>query len=232
MKTQTKREKKGYKVGDKVLFGYYPQKKAAYVGEIGEKNLSGYATGSDGKLYEEYNGAYYLVDRIAWEVVGFTEEGKLILVSEKCLEARAFHSGNKNGYAESEIRAWLNGEFLEKAFPAPALRKKVGVSEIKSAIPSADSSAALSYDISSDGAYLLSDGEFLGYSSLSRRKEVTDYAKATGAFEEDGYGRWWLRSANFYGASSVRFIGKDGGEFADADYTGACVVPVIVVDPS
>lgn len=53
---------------------------------------------------------------ILWRVL-HVDDGKMLLLSEYALDVRAFHSVSKEvTWETSDIRRWLNGEFLEEAF--------------------------------------------------------------------------------------------------------------------
>jgi hypothetical protein len=56
---------------------------------------------------------------IAWTVIQ-TEEDWVKCIASKCVEERAFDEDNKNDFASSSLRAYLNGEFLQKLIEAGA----------------------------------------------------------------------------------------------------------------
>jgi hypothetical protein len=56
---------------------------------------------------------------IAWTVVQ-TGEDWVKCIASKCVEERAFDEDNKNDFASSSLRAYLNGEFLQKLIEAGA----------------------------------------------------------------------------------------------------------------
>ena len=65
-------------------------------------------------------------EAILWRVMGEEEEdGALTLLSEYVIDSRRFHSTDRwldYNYLKSEIRAWLNGPFLQNAFSAVEYR--------------------------------------------------------------------------------------------------------------
>lgn len=56
---------------------------------------------------------------IAWTIIQTGEEWVKCIAS-KCVEERAFDERNKNDFAASDIRAYLNDEFLHRLIAAGA----------------------------------------------------------------------------------------------------------------
>lgn len=56
---------------------------------------------------------------IAWTIIQ-TGEDWVKCIASKCVENRAFDTGNKNNFAVSSLRAYLNGEFLHRLIQAGA----------------------------------------------------------------------------------------------------------------
>ena len=56
---------------------------------------------------------------IAWTVIQ-TGESWVKCIASECVEERAFDEGNKNDFAASSLRAYLNGEFLRRLIKAGA----------------------------------------------------------------------------------------------------------------
>lgn len=56
---------------------------------------------------------------IAWTVIQ-TGESWVKCISSECVEERAFDEGNKNDFAASSLRAYLNDEFLRRLIDAGA----------------------------------------------------------------------------------------------------------------
>lgn len=56
---------------------------------------------------------------IAWTIIQ-TGESWVKCIASKCVEERAFDKENKNDFAASSIRAYLNGEFLQRLIDAGA----------------------------------------------------------------------------------------------------------------
>jgi len=121
--------------GDTVWFGWYPQdgvlfkpkknqivfeKKLGYY-RITEGDDAGEIVYSDSPMSEEKG--FFYVEPIRWRIVE-EKDGEAWLIADEILDCRRFDDKNNN-YARSEIRKWLNGEFLNKAFPKEARKKLV-----------------------------------------------------------------------------------------------------------
>lgn len=151
---------------------------------------------------------------IEWRVLD-VERGKALLISEYLLDAHRFDD-NSNDWKTSEIRAWLNDDFLNNAFSSDEQKLLV--------------------KISGDKVSLLSYEEFDEYNSYNRHAKPTAYAKRHGA----GYDRsmntgwWWLRSSPSYNIRQNRAatINPDGYfdvECSSVDSSGDCIRPIIKV---
>ncbi|MCF0120775.1 MAG: hypothetical protein HUJ65_03970, partial [Oscillospiraceae bacterium] len=70
--------------------------------------------------YEQDNDASDGAEPIEWIVLEYdAASGQALLLSKYALEAKAFHDGEAYPtWEKSDIRAWLNGEFLNAAFTA------------------------------------------------------------------------------------------------------------------
>ena len=202
--------------GSIIEYGLYPQT----IKEEDVKILSfidGYYLGSDNEYYvlskakpfgkyffsnqleieadKEY---YFKVEKIKWQVLDVTEK-EILLFSKQILDARVFDS-KSNIYRYASIRKWLNKNFYNVAFSNQ---------EKKQMLPTL-------VDEEYDKVFLLSSKEITsssyGFSSLTREKKPTDYAKANYAFSfiENGNGNYWLRSINKISQEGICYV----------DYTG------------
>ena len=128
---------------------------------------------------------------ISWRVFEI-KDGKALLISEKGLDARRFNpEGRGSEWKYSELRTWLNSDFLNSAFNAAELGK----------IDQVDG----------ESVFLLSKAEVERFfpDRNSRRCAPTKYAEKRGVEPIDGYARWWLRApgnGSFY-ASFVQAKG-------------------------
>lgn len=109
--------------GESVYFGQYPGEWNFGVlldTEIDKasKDYRGYVL-HEGETYYYYNKTWFKVMPIHWIIL---EKGvnELLLMSREIVDIHKFDSYSAD-YDKSEIRAWLNGEFLRNAFPNPSL---------------------------------------------------------------------------------------------------------------
>ena len=178
-----------YSVGDKIQLGTYEQD---------DNN-------SNGK------------EPITWIILD-KKGGKVLLLSEKCLDVRPYDtSGASVTWETSELRAWLNDEFLNSAFDSG---EQSCIVETKNKNPKSASGVSGGSD-TEDMVFLLSARECETYmkSNSDRQAEPTDYAEGLGVDNEHKgpYCRWWLRTpggsatkaANVHAAGGINFNGKD-----------------------
>lgn len=184
-----------------------------------------YSNGDTVAWPDENSTKYFRVEPIKWRVLNPSSEGNKILVAESILTAHRFDDGSNN-YKESEIRTYLNGDFLNSAFTSSAQSLIATTTVDNSAASTNPASNAREWNSgtnnyacenTSDKIFLLSEKEattsdygFTAYDQSgtgnSRIRMTTDYAKANYAFQSttagDG-GFWWLRSPYY---DSARFI--------------------------
>ena len=178
-----------YRVGDKIQLGTYEQD---------DNN-------SNGK------------EPITWTILD-KKGGKVLLLSEKCLDVRPYDTSEASvTWETSELRAWLNDEFLNAAFDS---NEQGYIVETKNKNPKSASGISGGSD-TDDMVFLLSARECESYlkSNSDRQAEPTDYAEGLGVDNEHKgpYCRWWLRTpggsstkaANVHAAGGINFNGKD-----------------------
>lgn len=64
----------------------------------------------------------FIMGGIAWTVIQ-TGADLVKCIASECVEERAFDAKNRNDFAASDIRAYLNGEFLRRLIKAGALEE-------------------------------------------------------------------------------------------------------------
>ena len=229
--------------GGYLLFGQYPQTiKSAdvTVGDVADGD--GYYLGSDGARYAKViadphesgytfsdgssvtDGAtyYFKVEPIRWRIL--SEDGESAFILADGILANKAYDADSNNYKNSDIRAWLNGEFLNAAFGEIA-QSLIETTEVDNSAYSAGySSNQYACENTFDKVFLLSYREATdsayGFASESskdtaRRMTVSDYARSTGTdinriSDYFGCGYWRLRSP-FNGSSiHAKTIGSDG----------------------
>lgn len=203
------------------------------------------ATFSNGTKIVEGEVYYFSVDPISWYSLGngYYVTEKLLDISvfdtDTATDANGFHPNN---WAESDLRKWMNGEFLSTAFSSfdvatiEAVRKESAYPESYYETHSVNVAAttdkvyALSYaeTVSADYGF---DADGTAYDFL-RMAKVSDYARAKGAYfyistatEDDadyeretyfdGNGEYWLRTIGWerVNAGCVRYNGTVGKHY-------------------
>ncbi|MGX7112224.1 DUF6273 domain-containing protein [Gemella cuniculi] len=134
------------------------------------------------------------VEPIEWIVL--EESGdKVLLLAKNCIDSLPWHKTHEAiTWDKSDIRTWLNGEFLQKAF-TPEEQDSILTTDL-------DNSDNLKYgttvgENTKDKVFLLSGAEVEKYfsSESARRAQPTVYATSHGAYSNgSGECAWWLRS--------------------------------------
>ena len=172
---------------------------------------------------------------IEWLVLDYDEETQAaLLISRYGLDARVFSGLNYPEWSRSDIRNWLNDEFLSTAFTD---NEQAAILETLVSTP--DYNGISGGIDTTDRIYLLSREEADLYfeNDETRQTTPTAYAIAQGVKESDrflfgvdSYCLWWLRSPGSvsYGASCVGY----GGGLSDCTvfHTAAAVRPVFRLD--
>lgn len=262
---------------DMVLFGVYPQSLKAENVTVSETATSeGYYTGSDGMLYVKVvatpydngykfsNGTkiskgktyYFKLEPIKWRILG-TDGTNATLFGTQIIDGMSYDDKSVS-WKSSNIREWLNSDFLTDAFNS-AQAQLINLVQVDNDLASAPVSASgkndyidetdnvtedkvwlLSYEDAQNEAYgfvgelAMGDSVQDGYDDM-RAMEVSDYARATGTFikvEKNGYGygSWWLRSPYYGGDNRVMNVRSDGyADVYDEISFVSGIVPAVVV---
>lgn len=105
-------------VGDKVYFGRYYQDKVTDKNEIEELKKHEFVDNElhfDNIAYIYKDGNYYKESAIEWRVLDEDSEAYLLL-SEKILSNRVYDDWECTCWKYSDIRSWLNSDFINYAF--------------------------------------------------------------------------------------------------------------------
>ena len=196
----------------------------------------------------ETNGVYWFQCKpIEWKVLSIID-GKALVVSKFLLDAHRYNEEYPfkkddhyaNNYKESEIRQWLNSDFLSTAFCLGDSALELTTVD-NSAATTDDAGNIYASDSTEDKVFLLSYKDYFqtpayGFTDdESRVAETTDYARAKGAFPatiEQGlrYSPYWTRSPYSYYSYTASFVHQFGyvGTIgvSSGDY---CVRPAITV---
>ncbi len=187
---------------------------------IGSSISNGYLTQGEiitfGK-YEQDNNISNGPEDIEWLVLDVHED-KALLISKHTLDSKPYNTELTTAtWEESSLREWLNNEFLNSAFTGDQ-KEQIVLTTVNNSVnldfnniiylPDENGNPVESIAIENeteDYVFLLSFME--GHQYLpekgDRRCQPTLYAIAQGAYEKDGYGRWWYRgTANESGCIS------------------------------
>ena len=210
-------------VGDHVLFGNYPQKKAA---------------GKD----------TFDPEPIEWRVLEI-KDGNAILISEYLLDATEYYYDMTDvTWETSSLRKWLNGSFYDSAFSES---EKNRIQTVINTNPDNPLYGTTGGNDTEDKVFCLSLEEAQNYfkNAEDRMAAPTDYAVSQGAMTNDDSklsngmktGWWWLRSpaSSPDRAADVDCYGnidtEKNADGVDGDYVFAgnnCVRPVIMISLS
>ena len=143
-------------------------------------------------------------DPIEWRVLA-VEGDQALVVSLKGLDNVMFHKQNMStNWAKSDLRAWLNGAFLDAAFSREEQAKiRTAVNDI----PDSTVHGAPGCADTEDKVFCLSIAQAreLFSSDADRACPATPYAAAKGAFTHASNGNcwWWLRNPGYYPSDSA-----------------------------
>lgn len=173
--------------------------------------------------YELDNDPYYEPEPIPWIVLD-RQPGKILVLSKYALNSKAYQTYETERpnitWEQCELRAWLNHDFLSKAFDADEQRlilTETVPADVNPAFRTVDPG-----NDTEDRVFLLSAAEVLRYfpSPAARLCFPTEYARECGADTDDADGRcwWWLRSPG-HSQTSAAIVSKFDGEIA-TNYIG------------
>ena len=249
-----------------MYFGEYPQTlKAKEVTVSDVCDEKGYYLGSDGFRYAKViasphesgfrfsngepiiagNTYWFKVEPISWTVLE-KKNGRALILCNSVIASRRF-AEESNNYAESEIRAWLNGEFLNAAFTERE-QERILCERVENGVKTTGyTKNEYACEDTFDKVFLMSHSEITNAKygfparhseSKSRTRLTSDYSRATGAYMSTegsyyGNGYWWLRSPGDAGSfARVRVVFPSGVSdysyyYPNGDY--GSVVPALRV---
>lgn len=231
--------------GDFLYFGEYPQTlKADDVTITSKRNEKGYYLGSDGAYYAKLkakphgdsvlfsNGQtikkgvvyYFKVEPIRWKILAENQEsGTALILCDSIIERSPFYAfrsydAENNSYKTSDVRKFINGTFMKKAFDKGE-SEAIQETCVDSKTYMADKLFLLSEHEVRDPSYgfLKSDKK----EDPARVKRASDYALAS----ESGVGMWWLRSPErdrSHYAKVTTYYGAISDEIVRFYYGGVC----------
>ena len=231
------------KYPETIEFGEYPQTRVEdedlikEIGKVKEKNSQGYYEYKgeqyalifkriENPFYYNYPNYYcYKVEPIVWRVLE-GKDGKVLIVSDMIIDAhrynKRFDERNEQGYyanhyQSSEIRAWLNDDFINSAFSD---QSRILTTELDVSWRSTgNNNNTYAYPTTYDKVFLLNKDEYQNENYFSsdedRRAKATDYAvgKGLSRYEKKEYkdnACYWTLSPYTVYSDRVYFVGYSG----------------------
>ncbi|WP_406043273.1 DUF6273 domain-containing protein [Succinimonas sp.] len=146
-------------------------------------------------------GRYPETDRtpepLKWRVLK-SQGDRLLIITDSCIASRPFHDRFALvTWENSDIRKWLNGEFLRQTFSE---------ADQKLIVPAKNSGRS-----PWDRVFLLDAAEAAAYfpDDAARRCLITPYAREEGGRSAAGYADWWL---SYSGKEAAKQSGKQKEE--------------------
>ncbi|MCI6376777.1 MAG: DUF6273 domain-containing protein [Clostridiales bacterium] len=145
--------------------------------------------------YEQDNQPDNGKEPLEWIVLD-VKDGKAMLLTKYCIDTVIFYPKRVPMYwGKSDLRAWMNGEFLEETF-TPEEQALILTTTVTNTNPHGMKGAG---EDTLDKIYLLSKEEVLHFfpEMADRVAYPTEYAKSKGCTVSDKTGscRWWTRTS-------------------------------------
>ena len=244
--------------GDYIYFGEFPQTiKAKSVSITDIPSSAGVYIGTDGERYmkvkanpyhknnavfsngekivpgEDY---YFKIEPIKWRII-LEEDNTVFLHCDSIIANMAFDAGGETDYFKSDLREWLNGEFLNTAFTA-----------VEREIIETRTTVGDKENVETDMIYTLTVEEAKEYmydeanwSWVPLLRMTSDYARATGAlfanisnyYNVYGRGEWWSATAGTGNYENTVFTVGNGGsatQRVDVKETHGGVAPFVKIE--
>ena len=228
--------KSGKKViWDCLWFGKYPQKQITQEdGAIYSvlKNEINWDLNNDviinGSKYHKTENNYFKYEPIKWRVLHY-ENSEAFLLADAILDSQPYHSENEEiDWEKSSIRAWLNNEFINKAFS----------NEENKAINTVELINKDNSKYGTQGGKNTSDKLFLLSLSEVDEKEYGFWDKKTRKCKNDNFSEetyfWWLRSPgnSSHDAAGVYYYGWVFGYGYDVQEPAGGIRPALYLNLS
>ena len=232
--------KSGKKViWDCLWFGKYPQKQITQEdGAIYSvlKNEINWDLNNDviinGSKYHKTENNYFKYEPIRWRVLHY-ENSEAFLLADAILDSQPYHSENEEiDWKKSSIRAWLNNEFINKAFS----------NEENKAINTVELINKDNSKYGTQGGKNTSDKLFLlSLSEVDETEESKEYGfwdKKTRKCKNDNFSEetyfWWLRSPgnSSHDAAGVYYYGWVFGYGYDVQEPAGGIRPALYLNLS
>ena len=197
----------GYKVGDTLYFGRYPQgeitdnfeKTEIIQNDMDENGVISY----NGNLYYREGKRIFEYSPIQWRVTAIANDG-IYVVSEYILDFRQYHDVAKSiTWADCTLRTWLNGYFYNFAFSSTE-KKAVKLTHLINEDYAGEDGGIDTYD----RVWIPSLDDLRNSDYSTRIVYGTAYSKGV-VGDKSCPQNWFLRSPGFY-QYTVLEIGYDG----------------------
>jgi len=144
---------------------------------------------------------------------------------------RAYDTRNNN-YENSEIRAWLNDQFIETAFNSAQKNFIPETLVDNSAESTGIANNPYICEDTSDKTFLLSYKEAFqdGCFNSNVERKITDYTKALKACEENGYGSIWLRSPDNNNVNTILISVTGAKSTSNITFKARGIVPALTIN--
>ena len=182
---------------------------------------------------------YKMEDRresIEWYVIDDNDADKVLLLSVNCIDSRSYdRQGNSVGWKNSDMRVWLNGDFVRTAFTDDE-RLLIRPCRCGSTSNTLKSERRCDGSPDEDSVFLLSVEQLREYKlPISRRlSSATPYAKEQGiSYGLNDHARWWLRTPGYSDFTEMYVRDSDGAaDSIGVNVDSACygVRPAMWVD--
>ena len=168
---------------------------------------------------------------ITWRILS-NDGNKAMVMADLIIDSQQFDT-NSNNYAQSDIRAWLNGTFYNAAFDMRSKEFIIPTTVDNSAATTERGDNPYACENTLDNVFLLSNKES---SSIYRLLITSSYAQCQGVYtytdgsNSSGNGQWWLRSPDCINSSYANYVNYKGGiDDSYTDYAGCGVVPALQI---
>ena len=158
-----------------------------------------------------------------------------MIMADLIIDSQQFDT-NSNNYAQSDIRAWLNGSFYNAAFDMRSKEFIIPKTVDNSVATTERWDNPYACENTFDNVFLLSYKDMLIAYDVSRILKTSSYAQCQGVYtytdgsNSSGNGQWWLRSPDSKNSSYANYVNYKG-EIEDSytDYAGCGVVPALQI---
>lgn len=232
--------KSGKKViWDCLWFGKYPQKQITQEdGAIYSvlKNEINWDLNNDviinGSKYHKTENNYFKYEPIKWRVLHY-ENSEAFLLADAILDSQPYHSENEEiDWEKSSIRAWLNNEFINKAF---SNEENKAINTVELINKDNSKYGTQGEKNTSDKLFLLSLSEV---DETEESKEYGFWDKKTRKCKNDNFSEetyfWWLRSPgnSSHDAAGVYYYGWVFGYGYDVQEPAGGIRPALYLNLS